>query len=101
LKEEEDGLLFSSPLPGLLLQPGLPRYPRDAWFGRHPAWLPPTLVLHGTLDPKTHLAGAIEHVAALRKAGRVTLVEVADAPHFILWTALEHFERAVRAFVAD
>ena len=101
LKEEEDRLLFSSPLPGLLLQAGLPRYPRDAWFGRHPAWLPPTLVLHGTLDPKTHLAGAIEHVAALRQAGRVTLVEVTEAPHFILWSAPDRFERAVRAFVAD
>ncbi|MCD2518082.1 alpha/beta fold hydrolase [Massilia sp. G4R7] len=101
LKAEEDPLLFSSPLPGLLLQSGLPLYPRDAWFGGHPAWLPPTLVLHGTLDPKTHFEGAMEHVAALRQAGKVTLAEVADAPHFILWTAPGAFERQVRAFVAD
>lgn len=101
LKEEEAQLLFTSPLPGLLLQSGLPLYARDAWFGGHPAWLPPTLVLSGTLDPKTHHQGAVEHVALLRKAGKVTLVEVAGAPHFILWSAPESFERHVKAFVAD
>jgi pimeloyl-ACP methyl ester carboxylesterase len=100
LKAEEDPLLFSSPLPGLLLQPGLPLYPRDGYFGGHPSRLPPTLVLNGTLDPKTHYDGAVEHVAALRGAGRITLVEVKGAPHFILWTAPDCFERQVGAFLA-
>lgn len=101
LKAEEEPLLFTSPLPGLLQQSGLPLYPRDGYFGGHPAWLPPTLVLSGTLDPKTHYQGAIEHVAVLRQAGKVTLAEVDGAPHFILWTAPEAFERHVGAFIAD
>lgn len=100
LKAEEAPLLFSSPLPGLLIQPGLPLYARDGYFGRHPDRLPPTLVLAGTLDPKTHYQGTVEHVAALRSAGSVTLVEVAGAPHFILWTGPRCFERHVGAFVA-
>jgi len=99
LAAEEAGLLFDSPLPGLLLEPGLPLYARDAYFGGHPVWLPPMLVLSGTRDPKTHHAGALEHVAVLRGAGRVTLVEVAGAPHFILWVAPGCFERRVGAFV--
>jgi len=100
LKAEEAPLLFSSPLPGLLLQPGLPLYARDGYFGGHPSRLPPTLVLAGTLDPKTHHAGAVEHVAALRSAGKVRLVDVKGAPHFILWVAPDCFERQVGAFVA-
>lgn len=100
LKAEEAPLLFSSPLPGLLLQPGLPLYARDGYFGAHPAQLPPTLVLGGTLDPKTHFEGAADHVAALRGAGRIELVAVKGAPHFILWTAPDCFERQVGAFVA-
>lgn len=100
LKTEEAPLLFSSPLPGLLLQPGLPLYARDDYFGGHPPRLPPTLVFAGTLDPKTHYAGAVEHVAALRGAGEVRLVDVKDAPHFILWVAPDCFERHASAFVA-
>lgn len=100
LKAEEAPLLFSSPLPGLLIQPGLPLYAKDSYFGRHPARLPPTLVFAGTLDPKTHYKGAVEHVAALRGAGSITLVEVAGAPHFILWTAPGCFEHHAGAFVA-
>ncbi len=100
LKEEEEKLLFSSPLPGLLLQPGLPLYARDRWFGGHPAWLPPTLVLSGTLDPKTHIKGAAEHLAVLRKSGKLKQLRVEGAPHFILWVAPDCFERHVAAFVA-
>lgn len=100
LKEEEDALLFKSALPGLLLQPTLPMYARDAYFGGKPAWMPPTLVLSGTLDPKTHYAGAIDHVAALRRSGKIGQVAVAGAPHFILWSAPDCFERHTSEFVA-
>jgi pimeloyl-ACP methyl ester carboxylesterase len=100
LRQEDAPLLFTSPLPALLATSTLPRYPRDAWFGADPAWLPPTLVLHGTLDPKTHYDGAREHVAALRRHGPAGLVSVTGAPHFILWTAPACFERQVSAFVA-
>ena len=100
LKAEEEPLLFSSSLPGLLLQPTVPIYARDHYFGGQPAQLPPTLVLSGTLDPKTHYDGALQHVAVLRRSGKVRQVAVTSAPHFILWVAPDCFERHVSAFVA-
>lgn len=99
LKNEDASLLFSSRLPELLVKPALPLYPRDEYFGRLPGQLPPLLVFSGTLDPKTHYAGALSHVAALKKLGKVGLVSVADAPHFILWTAPECFARYSRQFI--
>jgi pimeloyl-ACP methyl ester carboxylesterase len=100
VKREEAGLLFTSGIPELLATSTLPIYPRDRWFGGHPAQLPPVLVLQGTLDPKTHYDGALEHVKVLRNGGPVSLVTVTGAPHFILWTAPGCFERQVAAFVA-
>jgi len=40
---EEAGLLFSSSLPGYLVEKPLPLYERDAWFAWLPARLPPRL----------------------------------------------------------
>lgn len=98
--DREDGqLLFTSGLPRHLLKPALPLYPRDRYFGKLPAQTPPLLVFSGTLDPKTHYDGAVEHVAALKKSGRTGLVSVTGAPHFILWTAPQCFARHTRAFV--
>lgn len=101
VQQEESALLFSSPIPGLLATSTLPRYQRDGYFGLDPARLPPTLVLQGTLDPKTHYDGALVHIAALRRRGPVGLVSVVDAPHFILWLAPDCFERQVAAFVSS
>jgi pimeloyl-ACP methyl ester carboxylesterase len=100
LAQEESPLLFTSALPGLLASSTLPRYARDRHFGRDPVHLPPTLVLQGTLDPKTHYDGARLHAAALRERGQVSLASITDAPHFILWVAPDCFEREVSAFVA-
>ena len=102
LDREEADLLLTSPLPRILLGGGLPTYPRDAYFGALPAKVPPTLVLQGTLDPKTPYAGAQAQVQALtqRKAGKVALVTVHNAPHFILWTAPACFEQASTRFLA-
>ena len=102
LDREEADLLLTSPLPRILLGGGLPTYPRDAYFGALPAKVPPTLVLQGTLDPKTPYAGAQAQVQALtqRKAGKVELVTVHNAPHFILWTAPACFEQASTRFLA-
>jgi len=95
-------LLFTSPLPRILLGGGLPTYPRDAYFGVLPEKMPPTLVLQGTLDPKTPYAGAQAQVRALTqsKAGKVALSTVHNAPHFILWTAPACFEQASTRFIA-
>ena len=101
LDREEADLLFTSPLPRILLGGGLPTYPRDAYFGALPAKVPPTLVLQGTLDPKTPYAGAQAQAQALTrsKAGKVALSTVHNAPHFILWTAPACFEQASTRFI--
>lgn len=49
-REARDAL-FTSALPGLLVGSSTPLYDRDAYFGRSPAALPRTLIIHGTLDP--------------------------------------------------
>ncbi|MGK5052303.1 alpha/beta hydrolase [Janthinobacterium sp. RB2P8] len=102
LDREEADLLLTSPLPRILLGGGLPTYPRDAYFGALPAKVPPTLVLQGTLDPKTPYAGAQAQVQALtqNKAGKVALSTVHNAPHFLLWTAPACFEQASQRFIA-
>lgn len=100
IAQEDEALLFTSPLPGMLVNSTLPTYAHDRYFGLAPARLPSLLVLQGTLDPKTHYDGARAHAAALGKAGKVSMVAVAGAPHFVLWTAPACFEQATRAFVA-
>lgn len=99
IKREEETLLFSSPLPELMVKPALPTYPRDDYFGKLPEKIPPTLVLNGTLDPKTPYDGALTHIAELSKRGPVGLISVTGAPHFILWTAPDCFSRHVMNFV--
>lgn len=101
IEREAEEYLFASPLPSLLLSGGFPTYQPDASFGTSPERLPATIVLHGTLDPKTPFHGAREHVAALEAAGDVTLVPVERAPHFVLMTAPEVFERSVREFIGQ
>ncbi|WP_402718258.1 alpha/beta fold hydrolase [Janthinobacterium rivuli] len=102
IDRDEEKLLFTSPLPRILLGGGLPTYPRDSYFGALPAKMPPTLVLQGTLDPKTPYAGAQAQVQALTqsKAGKVALSTVHKAPHFLLWTAPACFEQASTRFIA-
>ncbi|KKO62235.1 Alpha/beta hydrolase family protein [Janthinobacterium sp. KBS0711] len=102
IARDEADLLFTSPLPRILLGGGLPTYPRDTYFGVLPEKMPPTLVLQGTLDPKTPYAGAQAQVRALTqsKAGKVALSSVQNAPHFILWTAPACFEQASTRFIA-
>jgi pimeloyl-ACP methyl ester carboxylesterase len=97
--KEQQKLLFASSLPGLLVDPGLPLYAKDAFFGAEPKTLPRTLVLQGTLDPKTPLEGAQEHIALLRAAGPVSLVQVSDSPHFVLMSSPDCFEQAARSFI--
>lgn len=99
IDSESKGYLFASPLPSLLLAGGIPIYRRDAHFGAVPAAIPPSIVLQGTLDPKTPLQGAEAHVARLKTAGEIKLIPVDRAPHFILMTAPDAFMRRVREFI--
>ena len=102
IEHDEADLLFTSPLPRILLGGGLPTYARDSYFGALPAKVPTMLVLQGTLDPKTPHAGAQAQVQALTqsKAGKVALSTVHNATHFILWTAPACFEQASTRFIA-
>ncbi|MBL8297505.1 MAG: hypothetical protein JNN30_04060 [Rhodanobacteraceae bacterium] len=99
LKKEQADYWFTSPLPGLVLQGNLPVCERDAYYGELPKVLPRTFVLAGTLDPKTRIAAAHTHVAALKAAGPVQLVELDGSPHFVLAFASECFVRTVQSFV--
>lgn len=96
---EAKDALFVSPIPGLLVDAGLPTYPRDAWFGRSPTTLPRTLIIHGTLDPNTPYAGAQAHAALLQAAGPVTFSTVERGAHLLAFAAPECFASAVAAFV--
>ena len=96
---EEQAYLFASPLPALLLAGGIPTYEPDANFAVPPKTIPPTLVLHGMLDPKTPFIGAQEHVDALEAAGEISLIPIQKAPHFILFVAPDAFTRIVREFI--
>lgn len=97
---EAEGALFTSPIPGLLVNTPVPLYERDAFFGRTPARLPRTLVIHGTLDPNTPYEGAREHVAALSAAGDVRLTTVTGAAHYLPLVAPGCFVQTASAFVA-
>lgn len=97
---EARGALFTSPLPGLLVGPSTPLYERDLYFGRSPAALPPTLVIHGTLDPNTPYEGAVAHAARLAEAGEVTFATVVSGSHLLPFAAPDCFVRIVSAFNA-
>jgi pimeloyl-ACP methyl ester carboxylesterase len=102
VQREEKSMLFTSSLPGLLLNAGLPSYARDEYYGRLPDVVPRMLVMQGTLDPKTHYDGALSHVMALRQVGLgpVDMVTLENGSHFALWTSPSCFESAVRFFLA-
>lgn len=96
---EAKDALFVSPLPALLVNSPVPTYPKDAAFGKSPATLPRTLVVHGTLDQNTAYAGAKLHAATLAKVGEVQFHTVEDGAHFLALVAPQCFADATRAFV--
>lgn len=98
--KETQGALFTSPLPGLAVNPPVPLYRRDAAFGGLPARLPRTLVLQGTLDPATPIEGARAHIAALSPRGHIHLTTVTDGAHGLVLTAPGCFVQATSAFIA-
>lgn len=99
VKKEEAGLLFASSLPGHLVGAPLPLYARDAWFGKVPAKLPRTLVIHGDRDGKTPYDAAVRHIEVLRKAGQVQLYTARNGGHFVLWSDQLCARAEVKKFV--
>jgi pimeloyl-ACP methyl ester carboxylesterase len=98
--EEAREALFSSPLPGLLVDSSVSLYERDRYFGQTLRRLPRTLVIHGTLDPNTPYEGAREHAAVLAPAGDIRFTTVSGGAHFLALMAPDCFVRAASAFVA-
>lgn len=99
VREEAEGALFTSPLPGFLAGDVLPPYERDNAFGNLPETLPRTLVVQGTRDPNTPYEGALDHVRRLETAGPVSVATVEGGAHLLLFVAPECFVGAVRPFI--
>lgn len=92
------GPRFATSYPTLLVEPQLPLYGRDRYFGANPGSIPRTLVIQGTLDPKTPYAAALRHVGLLKKAGPISLVAAVDSPHFVLMSSPECVVAAITRF---
>ncbi len=96
---EEVGLGFTSSLTTVQTFTQMPLYARDAYFDAPYENLPPILVLHGDLDPKTHIEGARRHITDMREAGgEVELVIVEDAPHAVWFFAQSCVQDSLLAF---
>jgi pimeloyl-ACP methyl ester carboxylesterase len=101
VQAEEEAALFTSPLPGFLVDTPVPRYERDEWFGAVPVGLPRTLVIQGTLDPNTPYAGARAHAEILAESGALTFSTFHRAAHLLAYVAPTCFVEVVSAFVED
>ncbi|WP_439637119.1 alpha/beta fold hydrolase [Oceanicaulis sp.] len=100
--QEETGLGFTSSLTTVQTFTQMPLYERDAYFNAPYENLPPILVLHGDLDPKTHIDGARRHIEDMREAGgEVELVVVEDAPHAVWFFAQTCVQHSLDAFFND
>ena len=96
---EEAGMGFTSSLTTVQTFTQMPLYERDAYFDAPYENLPPILVLHGDLDPKTHIEGARRHIADMREAGGdVHLTVVEDAPHAVWFFAQNCVQQSLHAF---
>ena len=100
VKEEAAQALFTSALPGLLVNTPVPLYERDKYFGQVPARIPRTLVIHGTRDPNTPYHGARAHAAALASAGQVQFSTITGGAHLLPFAAPACFGEVVSAFMS-
>ena len=101
IKKEDAGLLFTSPISSLMAENSMPTYEKDNYYAKLPTNLPKTLILQGTLDPKTHFKAAKTHAFELSKLGQVSFVDVTDGVHFIALTAPECFKQHVGLFMTN
>ncbi|MEL6361314.1 MAG: alpha/beta fold hydrolase [Pseudomonadota bacterium] len=97
---EKTDLLFTSPLPNYLAIGQFPLY-EPSILESPRTDLPPLLVLHGTLDPKTTYEGALRRVEVLRGLTDVHVVTLVDAPHAAYLTSQDCLRTPLRAFIAD
>lgn len=96
---EAGDALFTSALPGLLVNSPAPAYQRDRFYGALPKAMPRTLIVHGTLDPNTPYEGALAHASLLRAIGDTQFTTVERGAHFLALVAPECFVATSAAFV--
>ena len=96
---EAGDALFTSALPGLLVNSPAPAYQRDRHYGALPKAMPRTLIVHGTFDPNTPYEGAMAHASLLRAIGDTQFTTVERGAHFLALVAPECFVAASTAFV--
>jgi len=97
--KEAENLLFTSPLPQLIAENSMPTYDKDIHYAKLPTKLPKTLILHGTLDPKTHYSAAKKHARELAYAGQVSFIDIIDSPHFVALNAPTCFKKSIKEFI--
>ncbi|WP_394204889.1 alpha/beta fold hydrolase [Shewanella waksmanii] len=100
VNQEQTDLLFTSPLPSLIAENSMPTYDKDAFYAALPTSLPRTLVIHGSLDPKTHLDGAIAHSEQLAKRGELSFIKITDGVHFSALNAPSCFKQYAELFIS-
>lgn len=100
VESEKADLLFTSPVPAYLASNQFPLYEANV-VQSTTADLPPLLVLHGTLDPKTSFDGAMRRIEVLRTMTDVNVITLIDAPHAAYLTAKDCIRQPLRDFVAD
>jgi pimeloyl-ACP methyl ester carboxylesterase len=96
---ESNNLIFTSALPKLFAENRMPTYKKDKYFAQLPTEVPRIIVLHGTMDPKTHYNAAVKHAEKLARVGDVTFIDITDAPHFIAFNAPSCFKTYVDKFI--
>lgn len=97
---EEAALWFTSSLPRTQTLGNVPTYERDEWFDEPYIGLPPVLVVHGALDPKTPLEGARRHIAAIDEGAEVELTVVERMPHAIWFFGADCLYTSIDAFIS-
>lgn len=94
---EKSALSFTSSLPKHLATGGFPQYePADPIKIR--TTLPPMLVLHGTLDPKTVYEATSRRVDVLGATNDITMLTLKDAPHVAYFTGKDCIAKPLRDF---
>lgn len=97
--KEAEKLLFTSPLPTLIAENSMPTYSKDSFYATLPSKLPKVMILHGTLDPKTHYDAAKEYAHKLAKVGQISFIDVIDSPHFVALNAPTCFKTYAGKFI--
>jgi len=101
IKQEAENLLFTSSLPSHLASNNMPTYAKDKFYKQLPSKLPNIMIIHGTLDSKTHHKAAKDHANALTQGGNVKFIDIVDAPHFIALNAPSCFKKLAVSFITN